>query len=70
MNEELETKDMCNEFADIDKKSNNKNYIVIVVILYIVVIILIALLVLGLKNQKDTIINNSENSEVNFNIYK
>lgn len=54
------------DFADIDKETIKKNYI-IVGILYFVVVILSILLVIGIKNQKDTIKdkidNNKENTE-------
>lgn len=42
------------DFADINKEEMKKNYIIIG-ILYFVVIILSILLVLGIKNQKDTV---------------
>ena len=42
------------DFEDIDKDKMKKNYI-IVGILYLLVIILSVLLILGIKNQKDTV---------------
>lgn len=42
------------DFADINKEEMKKNYIIIG-ILYFVVIILSILLVIGIKNQKDTV---------------
>lgn len=47
------------EFTDIEKLNKHKKY-VIVGILYIIVIILSIFLVIGIKNQKDTVKNNIE----------
>lgn len=49
------------DFADIDKDSMKKIYI-IVGILYLVVVILSVLLVIGIKNQKDTIKDKIDNN--------
>ncbi|MBQ9071763.1 MAG: hypothetical protein IJY25_01210 [Bacilli bacterium] len=67
MNNDIDAKDMANDFADIDKKDTSKNYIVIVVILYILVISLTIFLVLGIKNQKKEIPNNIQNNEIKLN---
>lgn len=67
MNNDIDTKDMANDFVDIETKDKSKNYIVVVAILYIVVIALIILLVLGLKNQKATIQNNNQNNQIEVN---
>ena len=53
------------DFSDINKEEMKKNYIIIA-ILYFVVIILSILLVLGIKNQKDTVKDKIDsNKEVN-----
>ena len=53
------------DFADINKEEMKKNYIIIG-ILYFVVIILSILLVIGIKNQKDTVKDKIDNDkEVN-----
>ena len=57
-----EVEEIDSEFVDIDKDTMKKNYIIIG-ILYLVVIILSILLVIGIKNQKDTVkdkINNDK----------
>jgi len=68
MNEELETKDMSNDFVDLDKPKNNNRYVGIVIILYVLVIILAVLLVMDLKKQKDVIMNSSQNYTINISI--
>lgn len=57
-------KDIDTEFTDIEKESKYKNYI-IVGILYLIVVILSIFLIIGIKNQKDTVkenINNEDNT--------
>ena len=60
----MDTKGMANDFVDINQENKNSNNVIVVVLLYIMVIILITLLVLGLKNEKETTIIDSENRQV------
>lgn len=62
-----ETNGMSNDFADIEKEEKKKNYIIIVIILYILVIILSILLVLGLKDKKENILNDYQNNQIQIN---
>ncbi|MBQ2946746.1 MAG: hypothetical protein IJE04_02730 [Bacilli bacterium] len=71
MNEEFAStqqevaEEIDSDFSDINKEEMKKNYIIIA-ILYFVVIILFILLVLGIKNQKDTVKDKIDsNKEVN-----
>lgn len=58
------------DFSDIDKKTMKNNYI-IVGILYFVVIVFSILLVIGIKNQKDTVKEKIDSDkEINDNIEK
>lgn len=61
-NEFNETKNMTDDFKDINQKNKYKDYI-IVGILYLIVIVLIILFVIGIKHQKDTILDNSDMNE-------
>lgn len=58
----MEKENIDKEFTDINKGIENKNYI-IVIILYIVVAILSVFLILGIKNQKDTVKDNIDSNE-------
>lgn len=67
MNNEINEMEMSNEFVEINKESKYKTY-AIVIILYILVIILTVFLVIGLKNQKEVVINQNNNIGLNNNI--
>ena len=58
----MEKENIDKEFTDIDKGIENKNYI-IVIILYVIVAILSVFLILGIKNQKDTVKDNINNEK-------
>lgn len=57
-----ENNNIDKEFTDIDKEKINKTYI-IVGFLYLLVIILSIFLILGIKNQKDTVKDNISKDE-------
>ena len=62
---------MSNEFKDVETKKNT--YVIIVIILYLFVILLTILLILGIRNQRDTVkdsLNTKTNAEdgVNYSI--
>ena len=58
----MEKENIDKEFTDIDKGIENKNYI-IVIILYVIVAVLSVFLILGIKNQKDTVKDNINDEE-------
>ena len=60
MGNDLDTKDMANDFVDIEDTNKKNRYILIVIILYFFVIILSVLLFLSLKNQKTNIELNNQ----------